>query len=317
MHIAVLLKEVLELLAVKPGGVLIDGTLGMAGHASEMLAATGRTGRLLGIDKDVQVLELAREKLGNKKGESILVHGSHGDMGRIAGENGFTEVDAILLDLGVSSLQLDTAERGFSFMRNGALSMKMDVGADGVDAAMIVAEYDEKQLAALFRQYGEEPRARRIARAIVKARTGEPIETTLQLADIVERSVGRTGARNPATRVFQALRMKVNSEIEELEQALEDGLRLLKPGGRMAVISFESLSDRIVKRHFADHSGRWVSLQKGGERWEGLAPPVKRITRKPVVAGDEEIRSNPRSRSAKLRVVERLEGVPEKKKKRY
>jgi len=317
MHIAVLLKEVLDLLAVKPGGVIIDCTLGLAGHALRLLRMAGPTGRLLGIDKDTQALEAAQNILKDEKGEKVFVHGAHGDVGRIARKNGFAEADAIIFDLGVSSLQLDTAERGFSFMRDGSLSMKMDAGADYAGAAEIVAEYDEKELAALFRQYGEEPRAGRIARAIVEARAREPIETTMQLADIIERAVGRTGPKNPATRVFQSLRMKVNSEIEELERALEDGLDLLKPGGRMAVITFESLSDRIVKQHFADHAGKWVSLQQGGECWKGLAPPVIRITRKPVEAGTDELRSNPRARSARLRGVERLENPLRKKQKRY
>ncbi len=317
MHKSVLLAEVKELLAVKPGGVIVDGTLGLAGHALELLKMAGATGQLLGIDKDIQALEAARSKLDDAAGEKTLVHGAHGDIGRIAEENGFTEVDAILLDLGISSMQIDCAERGFSFMRDGALSMKMDADADYAGAAEIVAESDERELTDIFRRYGEEPNARRIARAIVREREKTPIETTLQLVDVVTSAVGRSGPKNRATRVFQALRMKVNSEIEELEQALEDGLNLLRPGGRMAVISFESLSDRIVKRHFSSHAGKWISLQQGGERWEGLAPPVSRITRKPVEAGDNELRNNPRARSAKLRVVERLDGQPTKKKKRY
>ncbi len=317
MHVSVLLKEVMELLAVEPGGVVIDGTLGCAGHALELLKMAGATGRLLGIDKDTQALEIARGRLDDVEGQKTLVHGAHGDISRIAEENGFTDVDAILLDLGISSMQIDTAERGFSFMRDGALSMKMDADADYAGAAEIVAQADELELTDIFRCYGEEPNARRIARAIVSERKKMPIETTLQLVNVVTKAVGKGGPKNRATRVFQALRMKVNSEIEELEQALEDGLNLLRPGGRMAVISFESLSDRVVKQHFAGHAGKWISLQQGGERWEGLAPPVSRVTGKPVEAGDDELRNNPRSRSAKLRVVERLDGQPARKTKRY
>lgn len=317
MHVSVLLNEVLELLAVPPGGVFIDGTLGFAGHSAAILREAGPTGRLLGIDKDRESLIAAGRTLEGVDGEKTLVHGAHGDIGRIAEENGFTEVDGILLDLGVSSWQLDCAERGFSFMRDGKLSMQMDGSAEFGSAADLLANSDDDELTKIFRQYGEEPRARRIARAIVKARERAPIETTLQLAQIVSRAVGRSGPKHPATRVFQALRMKVNSELEELEQALEDGLKLLKPGGRMAVISFESLSDRIVKRHFVSHAGKWISLQQGGERWEGKTPSVIRITRKPVEAGESELRSNPRSRSARLRVVERLTGPPTGRKKRY
>lgn len=317
MHVSVLLPEVLELLAVKPGGVIVDGTLGYAGHALELLRMAGATGRLLGIDKDKRALESASVKLDVVAGEKCLVHGSHGELGRIAAERGFTEVDAILLDLGISSAQIDCAERGFSFMRDGPLSMKMDADANSADAARIVAEYDERALTDIFRRYGEEPRARRIARAVVREREKKPIETTLRLVDVVTRTVGKGGPKNCATRVFQALRMEVNSEIEELKRALEDGLNLLRPGGRMAVITFESLSDRVVKRHFTDHAGKWLSLRRGGERWEGSVPPVVRINRKPLRAGDGELQNNPRSRSAKLRVVERLDGQPLKKKKRY
>ena len=223
----------------------------------------------------------------------------------------------ILLDLGVSSYQLDNAERGFSFRRDGKLSMQMDDSAEKGSAADLLAESDERELVDIFRRYGEEPRARRIAQAIIKARAKTPIETTVQLADIVSGAIGRFGAKHPATRVFQALRMAVNSELEELQQALEDGLNLLKPGGRMVVISFESLSDRIVKRHFVGHAGKWVSLQQGGELWEGKLPPVERLTGKPVEAGECELKSNPRARSAKLRAVKRVVEPCKAGKKRY
>lgn len=317
MHVPVLLAETLEALAIKPGGAYCDGTLGLAGHASEILRRAGPTGRLLGIDKDTVALEEASRRLESVAGEKKLVHGGHGDIRQIAVANGFPELDGILLDLGVSSFQLDTPERGFSFQRDGKLSMRMDAGAESAGAAELLAKCDERELAEMFRRYGEEPRARRIAEAIVKARERAAIETTVQLADIVSAAVGRCGAKHPATRVFQALRMAVNSELEELEQALEDGLWLLKPGGRMAVITFESLSDRIVKRHFANHAGRWISLQQGGESWAGELPPVERVTRKPVTAGECELRNNPRARSAKLRVVTRTVEPQKNKENRY
>ncbi|MDD2599144.1 MAG: 16S rRNA (cytosine(1402)-N(4))-methyltransferase RsmH [Kiritimatiellae bacterium] len=317
MHVPVLLSESLEALAIEPGGVYCDGTLGLAGHAAEILKRAGAGGRLLGIDKDSVALKEAARRLEHIAGEKKLVHGGHGDIRRIAADNGFSELDGILLDLGVSSFQLDTPERGFSFQRDGKLSMLMDADAESAGAAELLAKSDERELTELFRRYGEEPRARRIAEAIIKARESAAIETTVQLADIVSAAVGRSGAKHPATRVFQALRMAVNSELEELEQALEDGLWLLKPGGRMAVITFESLSDRIVKRHFANHAGRWVSLQQGGECWEGELPPVERVTRKPVKAGTCELRNNPRARSAKLRVVKRVAEPHKNKANRY
>jgi 16S rRNA (cytosine1402-N4)-methyltransferase len=183
--------------------------------------------------------------------------------------------------------------------------MRMD-RTGGVTAADVVRDLDESGLTDIFRKYGEEPNARRIAKAIVKARGGSSIDTTLQLAEIVERTVGRRGAHHPATRVFQALRMHVNDEMGELEKALADGLGCLMPGGRMVVITFESLTDRVVNRFFAAHAGRMVSLQQGGEMWEGELPRVMQVTRKAVVASDQEIAANPRSRSAKLRAVERM-----------
>jgi 16S rRNA (cytosine1402-N4)-methyltransferase len=182
--------------------------------------------------------------------------------------------------------------------------MRMD-RSGGLTAADVVRDFPETELTAIFRTYGEEPNARRIAKAIVKARESAPVETTAQLADIVERTIGRRGAHHPATRIFQALRMHVNDEMGELERALVGGLGSLKPGGRMAVITFESLTDRVVKRFFAAHAGRMVSLQQGGERWEGELPRVVHVTRKAVVASDAEIEANPRSRSAKMRAVER------------
>lgn len=183
--------------------------------------------------------------------------------------------------------------------------MRMD-RTRGLTAADWVAQSDEAALTDLFRTLGEEPNARRIARAIVNVRGERPLTTTLQLADLVEKTVGRRGAHHPATRVFQALRMAVNDEVGELERALDGSLGLLKPGGRLAVITFESITDRIVKRFFAAHAGRMVSLQQGGERWEGSLPRVRLVTRHAVTAGEEELALNPRSRSAKLRAVERV-----------
>ena len=307
MHLSVLLREAVEALGVVPGGSYIDGTLGGAGHAAEVLRRAGPTGRLLGIDRDEAALARSAARLAALSGGKTLVHGTHGEIRRLAEENGFAAVDGILLDLGVSSDQLDTPERGFSFRLEGPLDMRMDP-TRGESAADLLARLDVQSLADVLRRLGEEPQARRVAQAVVRARERRAIDTTGRLAEVVSAALGgRSGPRHPATRVFQALRMAVNREMEELEQALEDGLRLLKPGGRMAVITFESLTDRAVKQCFAAHAGKWVSLQQGGERWEGELPAVERTTRHPVEPGAEELAENPRARSAKLRAVRRCE----------
>ena len=295
-HIPVLLKEVMDALAVRPGGRYVDGTLGRAGHTKEIIA---RGGMVLGIDRDEQAIREIGEVAG-----LTAVRGRHGDLKEIANEKGWSEVDGILLDLGVSSPQLDEAGRGFSFLREGPLDMRMD-RSSGLSAADIVNGESADRLEEIFRELGEEPQSRRIAKAIAKEREKRKFETTVEFADFVERVVGRRGAHHPATRVFQALRMEVNDEIGELERALEGGLELLKSGGRFAVITFESLTDRIVKRFFAKHVGRMVSLQQGGERWEGEEPRMRAVTGKVVVASEEEADLNPRSRSAKLRAAEK------------
>ena len=295
-HIPVLLKEVMDALAVRPGGRYVDGTLGRAGHTKEIIA---RGGMVLGIDRDEQAIREIGEVAG-----LTAVRGRHGDLKEIANEKGWSEVDGILLDLGVSSPQLDEAGRGFSFLREGPLDMRMDRSC-GLSAADIVNGESAERLEEIFRTLGEEPQARRIAKAVAKERAEKPFETTVELAEFIEKVVGRRNGRHPATRVFQALRMEVNDEIGELGRALEGGLDLLRSGGRFAVITFESLTDRIVKRFFAGHIGRMVSLQQGGERWEGEEPRMKAVTGKVVVASKEEEDLNPRSRSAKLRAAEK------------
>ena len=290
-HVPVLLEESMEALAVKAGGRYVDGTFGRGGHAREIVR---RGGEVLGIDRDDEAVAAADGMR--------VVHGRHGDLEEIANENGWQEVDGILLDLGVSSPQLDDPGRGFSFLREGPLDMRMD-RTRGASAADLVNGAGEAELEAIFRDLGEEPCARRIARAIVRRRG---FKTTTELADLVERTTGgRRGARHPATRVFQALRMAVNDELGELRRALEGGLRLLRPGGRFAVIAFESLSDRVVKRFFAAHVGRMRSLQQGGEEWVGELPRARAVTGRAVMAGRRERELNPRSRSARLRAVER------------
>lgn len=307
-HIPVLLKETVDALSVKPGGRYVDGTLGRAGHTREIIA---RGGTVLGIDRDDQALEEVRS-LGIAGLE--VAKGNHGDLKRIANEKGWEEVDGILLDLGVSSPQLDEAGRGFSFLREGPLDMRMD-RSRGISAADLVNGESAERLEEIFRGWGEEPNARKIARAIFRANEEwrmkneecgrRRFETTTELADFIEKTVGRHGGHHPATRVFQALRMEVNDEMGELQRALEGGMELLKPGGRFAVITFESLTDRVVKRFFAEHVGKEVSLQQGGSEWKGSLPRAVAVTRKAVTASEAEIDVNPRSRSARLRVIER------------
>lgn len=296
-HIPVMLKETVDALAVKPGGRYIDGTLGRAGHASEILR---RGGEVLGIDRDDAALEEVRAL--NLPGLRV-VKGRHGDLAELARQAGWERADGILLDLGVSSPQLDEAGRGFSFMQEGPLDMRMDRSC-GVTAADMVNTESAERLEEVFREFGEEPQARRIARAIVEERVPRPFLTTAALANFVERLLGRRGARHPATRIFQALRMAVNDEIGELERALEGGVEILAPSGRFAVISFESLTDRIVKRFFAAHVGRMESLQQGGEQWRGMLPRAVAVTKKGIRATAEEVAANARSRSAKLRCIE-------------
>jgi 16S rRNA (cytosine1402-N4)-methyltransferase len=307
MHLSVMLQQTVDALAVKPGGCYIDGTLGSAGHAVEILKRAGATGRLLGIDRDPEALKRSAVRLAEVPGTVCLAHGTHGELLRIAREKGFEQADGILLDLGVSSDQLDTPERGFSFRFEGPLDMRMDP-TQGASAAEVIATFSEQALATLFWKLGEEKQSRRIARVLVQTRAKEAITTTAQLAELVSQAVGgKKGPRHPATRVFQALRMQVNQEVEQLEAALEAGMTVLKPQGRFAVITFESLTDRIVKHTFAEHVGKWQSLQQGGEAWSGTLPAAEWVTRHAGVATEAELEMNPRARSAKLRVILRKE----------
>ncbi len=304
-HVAVLLEEVMELLRVEQGGRYIDGTLGGGGHTGALLERSAPDGRVMSIDRDPSAFHRVRPHLSSSGNRWNPVHGNFADMAALALKADFVPVDGILLDLGMSSDQLDDGNRGFSFQADGPLDMRMDT-TQGLTAADLVNSESEQGLADLIRRYGEEKAAGRISRAIVREREREPITTTGRLAGIVERAAGgRRGPTHPATRTFQALRMAVNDEPGSLARGLEGALSLLRPGGRLAVISFHSLEDRDVKQCFREHEGRDVSLEAGGSRWEGALPRVRRVTKKPVVAGEKEVKNNPRARSAKLRVVER------------
>jgi 16S rRNA (cytosine1402-N4)-methyltransferase len=287
-HVPVLLEEALQLLGVHPGGVYLDGTLGLGGHAAEILRRTGPEGRVIGFDKDAETLARAREAL-RPFGERVrLVHADFRQAPRALGGE---RVDGILLDLGVSSLQLDQAERGFSFRAEGPLDMRMD-RSQGPTAADLVNRLPESELADLIYRYGEERASRRIARAIVAARQRKHLATTAELAAVVRRAAGRSRrpGLDPATRTFQALRIAVNQELEGLEETLSELAACLRPRGRLVVIAFHSLEDRAVKQTFRTLAG-------GGS--------YALLTRKPVRPSPEETRSNPRARSARLRALSR------------
>lgn len=307
-HASVLLEPVVELLGLRDRGVYVDGTLGGAGHARALLTRQP-TVRLVGIDRDPDALDVARKRLASAADRVQLVHGTFGDMPSILAELGIEKVDGILLDVGVSSPQLDRAERGFSFTRAGPLDMRMDP-TRGRTALELVRSADVETLAGIILELGEERYGRKIARLIKEAVAEDRLETTTDLAAICSRAIPfaeqRKSKIHPATRTFQALRIAVNGELEQLERFLFAFPDLLNVGGRCAVISFHSLEDRLVKHRFRELA--WTSslpahlARDAGERVESVCEPV---TRKAVVADDVEIANNPRARSAKLRVCER------------
>ncbi len=305
-HIPVMLEECLEGLAIDPKGIYVDGTLGNGGHASAILERLKGGGMLIGFDRDVDAIERVQDKLKAEAGRRVeLVHDNYANMAAQLDRLGIGKVDGLLLDLGVSSFQLDIAERGFSFQQDGPLDMRMD-RAGGQTAADLVNTAPEQELADIIYRYGEDRASRRIARMIVEARAKVRIETTAQLAGIVERAKGgRRGRRtHPATQTFQALRMAVNEELASIEQVLGQMVGRVVDGGRIAILTFHSLEDRLVKQFFSRHVPREESLQQGGVRRIYEEPPVKWIWKKPLVATEQEQAVNPRSRSAKLRVVE-------------
>ena len=304
-HVPVLLGPVLEGLNIQPGGWYVDGTFGRGGHSSAILKQLGTEGRLLAIDRDPQAIAQVDEALQHDPRFELL-HGEFAELKNYAVKRKFLgKVDGLLLDLGVSSPQLDEAARGFSFQSDGPLDMRMDP-TSGTSAAEWLEQVDEKDLKKVLVQLGEERFAGRIARAIVAARAVNPILTTLALADIVKAVVPSRGQRkNPATKTFQAIRIFVNKELEQLQKALADSLDLLRPGGRLCVISFHSLEDRRVKRFMRDASQEPVQFRGLPDIPEEFRPRLKLIG-KVVKASEEEIAANLRARSARLRVAERL-----------
>jgi 16S rRNA (cytosine1402-N4)-methyltransferase len=301
-HRPVLQREVLELLTPKPGSLIVDGTCGGGGH-TEALLETGAD--VLALDRDPDAVEHVSKRLA-RLGRRIIVRQTN--FRHIAGvldELGIRTIGGALLDLGVSSRQLENAARGFSLVRNGPLDMRMDPRTQ-LTAATIINEYGEEELTRLFRELGEEPAARRIASLIVKMRKTSPFRETLPLARAIEKLVGRHGRQHPATQVFQALRIEVNDELGALEEGLRVLTARLARGARIGVITFHSLEDRIVKNFFRDHSREWLDKPEWPEPRLNPDYDLKLVTPKPVEPTDEEQRANPRSRSAKLRVAEKI-----------
>ena len=302
-HVPVLLEESVAALRIRKDGIYVDGTFGRGGHSAAILAELGVRGRLFALDQDPEAI--AHRAIEDPRLE--LIHGRFSTMPAALSERGIDHVAGVLLDLGVSSPQLDDSRRGFSFTRDGPLDMRMDP-TRGESAADWLAYADEKQIREVVHTYGEERFAKGVAGAIVEARAREPIRTTKQLAEIVGRAVrSREPGQHPATRTFQAVRIHVNQELEELEVTLPRAADLLEPGGRLAVVSFHSLEDRIVKRFMRDRSTP-DNLPKGlPVRAADLPPPQLRVIGRPIRASEEEIRRNPRARSATLRVAEKVE----------
>ena len=300
-HLPVMLKEVLAHLAPKDAGTYVDGTFGAGGYTSAILAAADC--RVLAIDRDPTAIAGGQALVAASGGRLTLVQGRFSELDSLSAEAGFVPLDGVVLDIGVSSMQIDEAERGFSFRRDGPLDMRM--GGDGLSAADVVATLDEVRLAHIIWAFGEERQSRAIARAIVKAREETPITRTAQLAEIVSRVVrSKPGEIHPATRTFQALRIAVNEELNELVEALAAAERVLKPGGRLVVVTFHSLEDRIVKTFLANRV-KAPSASRHLPLGEGPEPAFRLVAKGAVEPGPDEVAENPRARSAKLRAAER------------
>jgi 16S rRNA (cytosine1402-N4)-methyltransferase len=300
-HRPVLAQETIELLAPRAGSLVVDATCGGGGHTEAILKAGAD---VLALDQDPEAIEHTRDQVAHLGPRVTLRQANFRDAGRVLDDLGITSIGGALLDLGVSSRQLENADRGFSIMRNGPLDMRMNPSTSKT-AGEIINYYSEEELTQLFREYGEEPAARRIASLIVKARKSAPFRETLALAKAIEKVVGRHGRLHPATRVFQALRMEVNDELGALREGIGALTARLEPGARIAVISFHSLEDRIVKNFFRDHSREWLDQPEWPEPRPNPDYDLNIITSKPVEPGEDEQRANPRARSAKLRVAEK------------
>ena len=313
-HQPVLLDRVTDLLRPRPGGTYLDATLGLGGHSERLLEASAPDGRVIGLDRDPAALDLARQRLAWAGDRLQAVHASFGDLAEVAGRLGVAAFDGVLYDLGVSSLQLDEGERGFSYRADAPLDMRMDP-TTGISAAEVVATYPRAELARILREYGEERFAGRIARVLDEARRRGPIATTGQLAELVKAAVPAAARRtgpHPARRAFQALRIEVNRELDALAASLPQAIDLLAPGGRLVVLAYHSLEDRIVKQALAAGAGRPAGTGEVPHRLP-VDPPaasaatVAVLTRRPERPSEAEVAANPRAESAKLRAAEKLQ----------
>ena len=307
IHRSVLLEECIDALNIRPDGVYVDGTLGGAGH-SEQIVRRLTTGRLIGIDRDEHALAAAEERLAPYRERVTLVHSDFRELDTVLDRLGIGGADGMLFDLGVSSPQLDQAERGFSYMADAPLDMRMDQ-SEGLTAYDVVNLWPRETLRRILFEYGEERYAPLIAAAIERARTGEPIRTTLQLADIIRSAMPPQALRekqHPAKRSFQAIRITVNDELAAVEQMMQQAISRLNPGGRLAVITFHSLEDRIVKNAMAQAAKGCTCPPEFPVCVCGKKPQIVPVSRKPITSGEQELTENPRARSAKLRVAEKI-----------
>jgi 16S rRNA (cytosine1402-N4)-methyltransferase len=306
VHVSVLVREAIDFLRPAPGGQYVDGTLGGGGHSEAILAASSPDGQVLGLDRDDEAIAAARHRLQRFGARSILRQTSFSELREMLAEIGWVGADGIILDLGVSSWQIDAPQRGFSFRLGGRLDMRMD-RRQSLDAYRLVNTATVAELMRIFRDYGEEPQARRIAERIAAQRKQRSIESTDDLARLVEGvKGGRRRDHHPATQVFQALRIAVNQELDQLEHFLADGFELLRPGARLVIISFHSLEDRLVKNAFRKWSRACLCPPRALVCQCGWSQKVKVLTKRPVVPGEAETAANPRARSAKLRAAERV-----------
>ena len=306
-HIPVLLDECIKYLNIKPDGIYVDGTLGMGGH-SEAILQRLTTGRLISIDRDITAIERAGERLAPYADRLTIVHGNFRDLDAILDEQGVRLVDGMLFDLGVSSPQLDEADRGFSYMSDAPLDMRMDA-SDNIDAWFIVNRWPQEKIERILRDYGEERHAARIAARIAERREEKEIETTLELVDVIKSAMPAAALRekqHPAKRSFQSIRIAVNDELNAVHALMDSAPDRLKPGGRLCVISFHSLEDRIVKNAIHSREDGCTCPREAPVCTCGFVKTLRSVTRKPITAGGEELELNPRSRSAKLRVAERV-----------
>ncbi len=307
-HYSVMLGETVDGLNIKPDGIYVDCTLGGAGHSNEILKRLGENGKLIGIDQDSYALEKASERLRAYGDRAVLLKGNFSDAAELLTDAGFEKIDGVVADLGVSSFQLDNADRGFSYMQDAPLDMRMNQDK-GFSAYNVINEYDERQLSKIIDMYGEERFARKIAANICRARESKPIETTLELAEIIKNSIpakNRADGPHPAKRTFQAIRIEVNGELDVIDKMINGLFPMLNSKGRMAIITFHSLEDRIVKHSFLEFTKGCECPPDFPVCVCGKKPQGTVITKKPILPSDAELEENPRSRSAKLRICEKI-----------